>query len=349
LYDQPLVPKINLVTPIPPQPYGALSTSNRHASPYILGGCELTELFIGAGGWAYFQVPGLRPIEAYARAFDFVEVNSTFYQLPTLSLVRSWRRRVPPHFEFSVRCHRALTHRYSFQPLPETFRLFETMRAICRILRSSFLVCVTPPSLTYSRAQVHSMREFFGSLDLTGIRLVWEVRRRGGEPIPPDLLSLMEDFDVIHCVDLSRDVPAVDSSTVYTRVFGKGEHNVYQFADEELLDLDRRLTDDTVDTAVVSFHNTKMYKDAARYKVYKQTHAFPNVTGATGQRSLRTILLEDADFPTSKRALIRDQGWKVIDLTEDRRIHASAILDQLPDLTFRDLEDVLANLPPSLS
>ncbi len=42
----------------------------------------MTEVLIGAGGWAYFQVPGLRPLDAYAQAFNFVEVNATFYTYP---------------------------------------------------------------------------------------------------------------------------------------------------------------------------------------------------------------------------------------------------------------------------
>jgi len=30
-------------------------------------------LHTGAGGWAYFQVPGMDPLAAYARAFDLTE------------------------------------------------------------------------------------------------------------------------------------------------------------------------------------------------------------------------------------------------------------------------------------
>jgi len=38
----------------------------------------LPKYLIGAGGWAYFQVPSMHPLVAYSRAFDFVEVNTTF-------------------------------------------------------------------------------------------------------------------------------------------------------------------------------------------------------------------------------------------------------------------------------
>lgn len=58
----------------------------------------MSGVFIGTGGWAYFHVPGTDLLAAYANAFDFVEVNSTFYTNPSIEMVRSWRRRVPEDF-----------------------------------------------------------------------------------------------------------------------------------------------------------------------------------------------------------------------------------------------------------
>jgi uncharacterized protein YecE (DUF72 family) len=49
-------------------------------------------VLIGAGGWAYFTVPGMHPLQAYSKAFNFVEVNSTFYEIPPLKVAASWRR-----------------------------------------------------------------------------------------------------------------------------------------------------------------------------------------------------------------------------------------------------------------
>jgi len=304
----------------------------------------MTEFLIGAGGWAYFQVPGLRPLEAYARAFNFVEVNSTFYEVPSLKAVRSWRRRVPQDFEFSVRCHKNVTHEHKLKPIKEAFKTFEIMTDICRSLRSRFLVLETPSSLDFNNERIESVRNFLESVDAKTIRIVWEVRREKGEPIPSGLVALMQDYGIIHCVDLSREDPAVGSDTVYTRVFGKGEHNVYQFTDEELVEVDRKIMSKDRRTVVASFHNLRMYKDAARYKIYKQTTRFPPVTRAKGQQSLKEVLMEDAQFPATKHELIKDQGWKVIDLTERTRVHASMLLNQLPDREFGTVDDVLNSL-----
>ena len=304
----------------------------------------MMEFLIGAGGWAYFQVPGLRPLEAYARAFNFVEVNSTFYEIPNFQTVQSWRSTVPQDFEFSVRCHKNVTHEHKLEPDKEAFYTLEVMTDICRGLRSRFLVLETPSWLDFNDEKIESVRSFFGSVDLKGIRIVWEVRRGKGEHLPSSLIALMQEYGIIHCADLSREEPAVDSDTVYTRVFGKGEHNVYQFTDEELVEVDRRIMSRDHRTAAVSFHNIRMYKDAARYKIYKQRKRFSPVTKAKGQQSLKEVLMEDAEFPATKQELIKDQGWKVIDLTENKRVHASMLLNQLPDKEFRSVDEVLDGL-----
>lgn len=44
---------------------------------------------VGAGGRAYFQVPGKPPLKAYSEIFNFVEVNSTFYEYPALATVNA--------------------------------------------------------------------------------------------------------------------------------------------------------------------------------------------------------------------------------------------------------------------
>jgi len=76
-------------------------------------------IHIGAGGWDYLASRSDR-LRAYARLFDFAEVNSTFYHLPRLSTVRSWRRRAPPGFTFAVKCNRRATHDLSLRAEEET-------------------------------------------------------------------------------------------------------------------------------------------------------------------------------------------------------------------------------------
>jgi len=84
-----------------------------------------------------------------------------------------------------------------------------------------------------------------------------------------------------------------------------------------------------------------MYKDAARLKVFTEKGFFPKVTRSTGLESLREVLMEDAKFPASKEQLIKNQGWKVFDLTDERRVRAEQILQLLPDKVYRSLSEVM--------
>jgi uncharacterized protein YecE (DUF72 family) len=304
----------------------------------------LPKYLIGAGGWAHFQVPRLHPLVAYSKAFDFVEVNSTFYEIPSLKLVESWRRLVPPNFEFAVRCNRALTHKYKFQPILEAFQVLKRMAIICNTLEAKVLHMQTPATFQPIKTNVDLIRNFFSSADLKGVRVALEMRS-SGRSLNPGLVKVMQDYNMVHCVDLSKDEePAYESDILYSRLFGKGPHNIYQPTDEELRKINRKASRGKHKTVAVSFHFVRMYKDAARFKIYKETGKFPMVTKSTGLDSLTEVLREDAKFPSSKEELIRHQGWKLIDLTEDKRVHATYMLEKLPEKTYNSVDEVVQTL-----
>jgi uncharacterized protein YecE (DUF72 family) len=296
-------------------------------------------IYIGAGGWAYFNVPGTDSLTAYSKAFDFVEVNSTFYTTPSIEMVRSWRRRVPDDFMFSVRCHKDLTHKYLLSPCKESYEILSKSLHICRELRAEILHIQTPPSFNPDE-KLKDIKDLLASVDFASVRLAWEIRGRIGQ----GTIELMRDLGVIHCTDISREMPAVESDIMYTRLFGHGEHNLYQFDDAELLEIDRRVKDKKLAEAYLTFHGAKMYSDTARLKVYEKSETFPKVTKANRLTSLKTVLEEDAKFPATKGDLIEKQGWKVFDLTETEHVHASVLLGKLPDRKYTSLEEVMQDL-----
>ena len=300
------------------------------------------EYRIGTGGWGYFRVPRVAPLAAYARMFDFVEVNSTFYHVPPLKKVEVWRRHVPDEFEFSVRAHQSITHRYALKPVEEMFEMLERMRQICRVLRAEILHLQLPPSFKPTKSST-DLQTFLSSTSFQNPRLALEFR--SGLPIPSELVKTMRDHNVVHCTDLSRgETPAYESDILYSRLFGRGEHNIYQPTDKELVFIDRKASESKSHKVVLSFHFVRMYKDAARLKVYKETGKFPMITQSTGLDSFKKVLSEDARFPSTKQELIKDQGWKVFDLSENERINVADFLDKLPEATYNDVHEVTDTL-----
>jgi hypothetical protein len=151
----------------------------------------------------------------------------------------------------------------------------------------------------------------------------------------------MQDFDMVHCVDLSREKPSFESDVVYTRLFGKGNHNVYQFTDEELVEIDQKAESGSPRVVAMSYHGVRMNTDAARFAQYKKAGTFFPITSFTGVDSAKAVLSEDALFPSSKAELISCQGWKVIDLTIDKRVHLSEVLAKIPDRIYDNLDEIV--------
>lgn len=84
---------------------------------------------VGCQGWNYadwvtppagsdpvFYPQGTRDTDmlaTYARAFDTVEVDSTFYAVPSASVVDAWHKRTPAHFSFALKLPREITHEFA--------------------------------------------------------------------------------------------------------------------------------------------------------------------------------------------------------------------------------------------
>lgn len=73
--------------------------------------------------WYPRGMPARERLGWYARRFELVELNSSFYAIPDPATVRRWAREVPPGFTFDVKVHRALSrHAAPLDSLPPDLR-----------------------------------------------------------------------------------------------------------------------------------------------------------------------------------------------------------------------------------
>ncbi len=300
---------------------------------------------IGTGGWAYFQVPGPDPLRAYARAFSFVEVNSTFYEHPDPRTVAAWRRRVPPSFRFALRAHRGLTHLGRLRATPNARTSLARTARLAERLRAVAIVLETPAGLPIGRVESEGLRDLLTATTLP-CPVGLEARAYAGRNLPRFLAVAMEDLGVVDIVDFSRQPPRTEAPLVYGRLFGPGEGNRWEFTDKELLAAQDRAEGSGGRRVVYTFHGVRMYKDAGRFLTYVRMGKFPRATRSTGLRSLEEVLNEDARFPATQEELVGEHGWRVIDLTDDDRVHATALLDRLPPGRYGSAEAVTASLVP---
>jgi uncharacterized protein YecE (DUF72 family) len=96
---------------------------------------------VGCSGWnydgwkrpVYGGAPANRWLGLYAEMFDTVEVNSSFYRLPTKKAVQVWADTTPDDFSFAVKASRYLTHVKRLRDLEEgTARLYERIEPLVR-------------------------------------------------------------------------------------------------------------------------------------------------------------------------------------------------------------------------
>jgi uncharacterized protein YecE (DUF72 family) len=88
---------------------------------------------VGTSGWNYtawrgsFYPPDMKPagmLAYYAERFSTVEVNNTFYRMPTASLVESWAATVPARFTFVLKAPQRITHFARLRDVDEPVRVF---------------------------------------------------------------------------------------------------------------------------------------------------------------------------------------------------------------------------------
>jgi uncharacterized protein YecE (DUF72 family) len=83
----------------------------------------------------------------YAEHFDTVEINNTFYRLPSQDAVRKWVEETPDEFCFSVKASRYITHIKRLKE-PEKYveRFCERIVPLIEARRLSVILWQLPPS-----------------------------------------------------------------------------------------------------------------------------------------------------------------------------------------------------------
>jgi uncharacterized protein YecE (DUF72 family) len=97
-------------------------------------------LHVGTSGWNYpewrgsFYPEAMKPaamLPYYAERFSTVEVNNTFYRMPTPKLVEGWAAAVPGAFRFVLKAPQRITHFARLRDVDEPVRVFcDTARVL---------------------------------------------------------------------------------------------------------------------------------------------------------------------------------------------------------------------------
>jgi uncharacterized protein YecE (DUF72 family) len=197
---------------------------------------------IGCSGWSYphwrkrfypEKLPAREQFAFYARHFDTVELNNSFYRQPPPERSVAWRGQSPPGFLFAVKGSRYVTHvkrlvvgQKSIDLVVDSAReLGDRLGPILFQLQANF------------RADVDRLRRFLGMLP-ADVRFALEFRHDSW--LVPPVLDLLRSQRIAMCIPDHPKLPKsleITSDFTYVRMhmpprgLGYGERALQPWAD----------------------------------------------------------------------------------------------------------------------
>jgi len=161
------------------------------------------KIFIGTSGWHYKHwlngvfypagTTGSEMFEFYARHFNTVEINNSFYRLPTAKTFDAWRESAPRDFVFAVKASRFMTH---MKKLKDAKRTSEKFFLVADRLEKKLgpILFQLPPRW---KVNVERLAEFLEALP-DKHRYAFEFRDESW--IVPEVFRLLRKYNAAFCV-----------------------------------------------------------------------------------------------------------------------------------------------------
>jgi len=281
----------------------------------------------------------------YYESFNLVELNTTFYKYPQTTTVTRWREKAPKNFEFTVKAHQDISHKFKLKTEP-SINAFEQMKEICKTLRAQILLIQTPGS--FRPDKLEDAYEFFSKINREDLVVVWETRGSSwDEPVTRERLAkMLQNLNITHVTDPFKTMPTHINNTAYFRLHGLGQRMYYyQYTDEELKRLHNLVKPlETEKREVyILFNNLSMLDDSLRFKHYLKTNRFPSLTGAVGLESVR-LVIEKTRYPATRSLLLKKVGWKLVETEENKQIRLNELLKNVPSKQYVNVEEVLQEI-----
>jgi len=185
------------------------------------------EVRIGTSGWAYKDWNGpFYPDEVkvkdrlfyISRSFPTLEINASFYRMPTDKAVAGWREQTPDDFLFAWKASRYITHNKKLNdPADSLAYMFQRIKGLGDKIGP--VLFQLPPNLHRNDDRLTA---FLKALPKKG-RFAFEFRHRSW--YDPAVLDLLRDHGVAFCISDHHDAPApfeVTTDFVYLRGHGPG-------------------------------------------------------------------------------------------------------------------------------
>ncbi|MCS7234068.1 MAG: DUF72 domain-containing protein [Synergistetes bacterium] len=197
-------------------------------------------LYIGTSGWFYRGWKGLYYPEDlppnewfkfYAKDFNTVEINSTFYRGAKKANLRKWKREVPSNFLFTLKAFRVITH---IKRLRDSCEDLEAFLKEAQGLEENLgpILFQLPPSL---KCSAELLRSFLDCLP-QDFKFAFEFREESwfNSKEIEDLLREKNCAFVIVSAPNLPEIVKVTADWAYIRFHGKTAWYNYLYSEEEI-------------------------------------------------------------------------------------------------------------------
>lgn len=200
---------------------------------------------IGTSGWSYahwakgrFYPKGLKQgewLRFLAERFQTVEVNVSFYRVPTPAFITRWRAVTGGRFRFAIKLWRRITHEKRLTNCGEELATFFGIVNELGPRRGPLLVQL-PPSF---HKDVGRLDAFLDALDRATGRTRWRVAVEFRDPswLSDDVYDLLSRRRAAVCLADTSRCPITepnDAPFVYVRRHGPGGHYRDRYAPEHI-------------------------------------------------------------------------------------------------------------------
>jgi uncharacterized protein YecE (DUF72 family) len=197
-------------------------------------------IHLGTSGWTYDHwkevfypndVPKRQWFEYYCSQFQTVELNASFYRIPTLKVVEGWNSRSPQEFRFAIKMSRLVTHERKLKncehELEWFFSVFEPLTKKIAV----FLIQL-PPTLKFDPDRIINFSRLFPR----DAHAVFEFRNTTW--YRDETVSVLRDLGYSFCIhDMSElaTEKIVTSPIAYIRFHGFDSQYGGDYPDNHLL------------------------------------------------------------------------------------------------------------------
>ncbi|MGI9103803.1 MAG: DUF72 domain-containing protein [Terriglobales bacterium] len=187
----------------------------------------MARVHIGTSGWHYKhwcgpfyedKLPASKMLPVYYQRFDTVEINNSFYRLPSAETFRCWRESTPRGFCFAVKASRFITH---MKKLKEPRNALENLLPRAEELKEKLgpILFQLPPKWTLNGER---LEEFLSALP-PHHRYAFEFREPSWHK--EEIYGMLRRYNAAFCIyelNQFRSPEPITADFTYVRLHGPG-------------------------------------------------------------------------------------------------------------------------------